>query len=275
MSRLPSIAALFLAVPCAAQLDLGSHGVPQDEIDAYMAPFYRLVAAGLGAGRHLPAGTGPGWHIGLQGAVVPIPGGEPFDDADVSALPLLRVEGGGRLGGIGAAARGMVYTDPRIGELSTWGVGLSLGRSLPAPLLPGGAATLALVLGWDRLDFASEYVYEYEGPVGLFEGEVEGDYTLSEDLLAAGLQAGARRGGWTFTAEALLERVGGRFRYLYVDPRMAPRDGEPSQVSSRLSHAGFRAALGLGWRGLRLYAGWRSHPYLGVGWAWDPWSRGP
>src|SRR5688572_10829015 len=271
--RLPSIAAyffaaaLFFAAPCAAQLDLGSHDIPKDSIDAYMAPFYRLVAAGLGADRYLPGGNAFGWHAGTQGGAVPIPEGRPFDDVAISLLPLFRMEGGLRAYGLGVMGRGLAWSDPRMGELTTYGGGLSLGREFGGVPLPGGragTAFAALVLGWDRLEFSSEYTYVYEGTVlGLFGQEIPGNYTLAENLTGLGLQGALGSGDWRLRAESMVEWASGSFRYLYTDPRT----GEPGRLSSHVSEAGFRAALGLSWRGFRVQAAWRDFPVFSAGWS--------
>jgi hypothetical protein len=280
----PALALLALACahPARAQLDLGSQGIPQDSIDAYMAPFYRLIACGLGADRHLPApglsgegpgGPGPGaqvprfgWHVGFQGGAVPIPGGSPFNTVDISVLPVFRLEGGLRGSFVGVMARGLAWSDPRLGDLSTFGGAVSLGRSFTRPdrALGGFPVSLeaALVGAWDRLVFASEYTYKYRGSLlSLFDQDIPGDYTLTENLLGYGLLGGARLGCWRLSVEGLVERASGRFRYLYLDPR----SGGNSKVASDLGETGFRTAVGLSWRFLRVQAGWRDFPYLSAG----------
>lgn len=259
---------VLLAAPARAQLDLGSHDIPKDSIDAYMAPFYRLVAAGLGSDRYLPGGNGFGWHAGTQGGAVPIPEGRPFEDVAISLLPLFRMEGGLRAYGAGLMGRGLAWSDPRVGDLATYGGGLSLGREFGGVPLPGGragTAFAALVLGWDRLEFSSEYTYVYEGTVlGLFGQEIPGNYTLAENLTGLGLQGALGLGSWRLRAEALVEWASGSFRYLYTDPRT----GDPSRLESDLEEAGFRAGMGLGWRGFRVQASWRAFPAFSAGWSW-------
>ena len=257
------------AAPCRAQLDLGSQDIPQDSIDAYMAPFYRLAASGLGSDRYLPEGNAFGWHLGLQGGAAPVPDGRPFEDVTLSALPIFRLEGGLRYLGIGAMARGLAWTDPRMGDLTTFGAGLSLGREFLGIPFPGsqkdGTAWAALVLGWDRLVFSSEYTYRYRGSlIGLFNQDIPGDYTLAENLTGLGVQAAVGLGPWRLRAETLFEWASGSFRYLYLDPR----SGERSRLSSDLEQSGLRMAGGLSWRGFRASAGWRDFPYVSAGWSY-------
>lgn len=258
------------AAPARAQLDLGSHDVPQDSIDAYLEPFYRLVAAGLGADRNLPvaAGSRIGWHAGLQGGAVPIPSGKPFQEVAISLLPLFRAEGGLHLGPVGVMGRGLAWSDPRMGGLTTYGGALSAGHAFRGLHLPGGrigAAEAAVLLGWDRLEFSSEYTYRYRGSVlALFDQDIPGDYELSENLTAGGLMGAFGMGRWRLHAETLLEWADARFRYLYLDPRT----GKQARVSSEYAALGFRAAGGLSWRGFRAQAGWRSYPYFAFGWSW-------
>lgn len=267
---LPAFLLLFLAAaPCRAQLDLGSQDIPQDSIDAYMGPFYGLVAAVLGSDRHLPEGGRFGWHLGLQGAAAPIPQDPPFEDVALTLMPIFRLEGGLRLGGIGIMARGMTWTDPRMGDLATFGGGLSLGRRFRGLPLPGsdGSATswAALVFGWDRLVFSSEYTYRYRGSLlALFDQDIPGDYTLAENLVAGGFQAALGLGSWSLILEGMLESASGSFRYLYLDPRT----GNRSRLASDLERLGFRAASGLSWKGFRLMAGWRDYPYLSSAWSY-------
>lgn len=258
------------AVPARAQLDLGSHDVPQDRIDAHLEPFYRLVAAGLGADRNLPISDrgGIGWHAGIQGGGVPVPSGKPFEEAAISMLPLFRAEGGLHWGPVGLMGRGLTWSDPRMGDLATFGGALSAGHAFRGMALPGdraGAAEAALVVAWDRLEFSSEYTYRYRGSVlALFDQDIPGDYTLSENLTSGGLLAAFGMGRWRLHAEAMVEWTDARFRYLYVDPRT----GKPARVSSEYRAPGFRSAGGLSWRGFRAQAGWRSFPYFAIGWSW-------
>lgn len=263
-------ALLFLsAAPCRAQLDLGSQDIPQDSIDAYMAPFYRLVGSVLGSDRHLPESDGFGWHAGLQGGAAPVPDEAPFEDVALSVLPMFRLEGGLRHRGIGIMARGLAWTDPRMGDLATFGGGLSVGRKFRGLPLPGsagaGTAWTALVLGWDRLVFSSDYTYRYRGSVlALFDQDIPGDYTLAENLMAGGFQAALGLGSWRLHLEGMLELASGSFRYLYLDPR----SGKPSRLSSDLDQAGMRAATGLSWKGFRVTAGWHHYPYVSTAWSY-------
>lgn len=260
---------LLAAVPCRAQLDLGSQDIPQDSIDAYMAPFYRLAASALGSDRHLPEGDGFGWHAGLQGAVTPVPDRPPFEDADLSVLPMFRLEGGLSHDGIGIMARGLAWTDPRMGDLATFGGGLSLGRKfrgVPMPGLAGaGTAWVALVLGWDRLVFSSEYTYRYRGSLlALFDQDIPGDYTLAENLMAGGFQAALGLGSWRLHLEGMLESASGSFQYQYLDPR----SGNRSRLTSDLEQVGLRVATGLTWKGFRLTTGWHHYPYVSTAWSY-------
>lgn len=260
--------AVLPAAPARAQLDLGSHDIPKDSIDAYMAPFYRLAASALGADRFLPSGNGFGWHAGFQGGAVPIPEDRPFDEVAISLLPLSRLEGGLRAYGVGLMGRGLAWSDPRMGEVATYGGAIAFGREAGGVPLPGGrtgTAWAALVLGWDRLEFSSEYTYVYEGTVlGLFGQDIPGNYTLTENLAGLGLQGALGLGPWRLRAEAAVEWASGSFRYLYTDPRT----GRPDRLQSDLSEAGFRSGLGLGWRGFRLHAAWRGFPVFSAGWSW-------
>ena len=116
---------LALSVGAAqAQLNLGSQDVPRENIDGYLNPLYRVVAAGLGAGR-LSAESGSGWNAGLEACLVPLPDGEPFRKVSLSALPLFRALAGARFRGAGAQIRGMGWRDPRMGALAAYGAGLA------------------------------------------------------------------------------------------------------------------------------------------------------
>lgn len=173
-----------------------------------------------------------------------------------------------RARGAGLMGRGLAWSDPRIGELATFGGALSVGREAEGVPLPGGrsgTAFGAVVLGWDRLEFSSAYTYVYEGTVlGLFGQEIPGDYTLAENLAGLGFQGALGLGHWRLRAEAMAEWASGRFRYLYTDPRT----GEPVRLASSLSEAGFRAGAGVAWRGFHAEAAWRGFPLLSAGWSW-------
>lgn len=268
-------AGLFVASPARAQLDLGSQDIPQDSIDAYMAPFYRLIACGLGADRHLPLPTsgsaGPrfSWHAGLQGGAVPVPDGRLFREASLAALPVFRLEGGLGWEGLGIMVRGLTWSDPRMGDLATYGGGISLGRGFQWPSRTRAdrpvSLAAALTAGWDRMVFESRYTYRYRGSLlSLFDQDIPGDYALSENLAGFGVQGSLGLGRLRLGLEALYERASGRFRHLYLDPR----SGKNSTVTSDLEQTGFRSAAGLSYRGFRLQAGYRDFPYLSAGWSY-------
>jgi hypothetical protein len=259
---------LAAALPLRAQLDLGSHGIPQDSIDAYIEPFHRLVAAGLGADRHAPPGGGFGWHAGVQAAAVPVPEGRPFDDVDLSMLPVFRLVAGAHGAGIGAMVRGLAWSDGGLGTLSTFGGALSAGGTVATFPAPGSRRPVSVkagwAAGWDRFDFSSEYTYRYQGAVlGLFGQDIPGDYTLTEILTGTGPRAALELGPWRLGVEALYERAWGRFQYLYLDPR----GDRPSRVSSRSRRGGPRIAAEIGWRGFRAQAGWAGNPHFSAGWS--------
>jgi hypothetical protein len=200
---------------------------------------------------------------------VPLPEGRPFDEAAISLLPLPRLEGGLHAFGVGLMLRGLAWSDPRMGRLTTFGGGLSVGREKGGVPLPGGragTAIVALVLGWDRLEFTSEYTYVYKGTVlGLFGQDIPGDYALAENLTGLGFQGSHALGHWRLRAEARLEWASGSFRYLFVDPRT----GETGRIASEVSETGFRTGAGLSWRGFRLFAAWLSFPEFSGGWTWN------
>jgi hypothetical protein len=245
-----------------AQLDLGSQDVPQGEIDAYMDPFYRVIATGIGAGRFTPRDSARGWDLGIQAGMVPLPDRKPFESVNLSALPVFRARAGARLAGANAMARGLVWKDPRIGDLAAFGGGLAYGRDIPASPLPLAAALMA---GWDRLVFSSTYTYRYRGSLlGVLDQDIPGDYTLAENVLGGGLMLSARLGRWTPYAQGWFEWTSGRFSYLYLDPR----DDKTHEVKSDLAFPGARGSLGLFWRGFHVEASLRSYVSLEAGWSW-------
>jgi hypothetical protein len=268
----PIVLAILLAaaLPLRAQLDLGSHGIPQDSIDAYIEPFHRLVAAGLGSDRHVPSAGGFGWHAGVQAAAVPVPDGRPFEDVDLSVLPMFRLVAGVQGAGFGAMARGLAWSDGGIGTLSTFGGALSAGGTVAGFSIPGAGTPVSVkagwAAGWDRLDFSSEYTYRYRGTVlGLFGQDIPGDYTLTEILTGTGPRAALEMGPWRIGLDASYERAWGSFRYLYLDPR----GDRPSRVSSRSRRHGLRVAGEFGWRGFRAQAGWAGNPHFSAGWSFS------
>ncbi|GEM_PF-2668801 len=267
---------LLLAALCAsaarAQLDLGSGDIPQDRIDAYMEPFYKVIASGIGAGRFFPDGSQAfphgqagsaadlGYEAGIQSDLVPLPDEKPFQSADLWALPLFRIRGGLRWGGAMVMARGLVWKDPRIGDISTFGTGLAYVLEWPGLGMP---LTTTLMAGWDVLDFTSTYTYKYRGSVlGLFDQDIPGDYSLLEQVYAGGVMVSTGRGPWRGYLQTGFEAASGRFAYLYLDPR----DSNTHAIRSDLLLPGVRLAAGLGGYGFRLEAGWRSYPYFEVGW---------
>jgi hypothetical protein len=251
-----------LSLPARAQLDLGSPEVPREKIAAYMEPFYRLAAAAAGSDHFLPFAPRFGWHAGLDAALVPLPGGAPFDGADIRALPLFRAGAGMAAFGAGASARGFAWRDPRVGDLATFGAALGYGREVPSFPLP---LTAALRGGWDHFAFSSDYVYRYRGsPLGLADQDVPGDYAFTEEIFSLGLCLSLRRGSWGASLQGDWEWVAGEFEYLYYDPR----SGNRQDIVSKSDVPGLRAAAGLEWRGFRAQLGFRSYPYLSAGWAW-------
>ncbi len=244
-----------------AQLDLGSQDVPQAEIDAYMDPFYRVIATGIGSGRLTPRDAAPGWDLGIQTGLVPLPDRKPFKSADLSALPLFRLRGGARFFGADAMARGLVWKDPRLGRLASFGGGASYGRDVIAGVFPLEVTAMA---GWDRLDFSSSYTYKYRGSaLGLFDQDVPGDYSLAEQVYAGGLMVSSRLGAWKPYLQGWFEWTSGRFDYLYLDSR----DGKNKDVKSDLSFPGARGSMGALWHGLNLEAGFRTHFFVEAGWS--------
>jgi hypothetical protein len=261
-SWLPLFLIAFAAAEVRAQLDLGSQDVPQSEIDGYMDPFYRVIAAGLGAGRFAPRDASPGWDLGFQAGMVPLPDRRPFQSADLAAIPLFRLRSGARLAGVDAMARGLVWKDPRVGRLSSFGGGLSYHRDVAAGPVPVAVAAMA---GWDRLLFTSTYTYKYRGSaLGLFDQDIPGDYSLDENVFGGGLMASARFGPWTPYLQGWFEWTNGRFSYLYLDPR----DDKTHEVKSDLGFPGIRGSAGVLWRGIHLEVSLRSHFALEAGWSW-------
>ena len=252
---------LFLPSPSQAQLDLGTGGVPQGQIDAYLGPFYRVIAAGLSQGRFAPGRAGLGAEAGFQAGLVPLPDRDPFRTTSLSALPLFRLRAGGHWEDAAVEARGLVWKDPRVGNLSAYGVGVQYGFAFPA---------FAWLLradmegGWDALDYSSTYTYKYRGPfLGLGDPDVSGDDRLFEQVWGAALTVSVWRGDWAPYVKAGFDRAIGRFAYLYIDPR----DGNAHRVRSDLGFPTGYGALGLGWRGFCAEASWGTYLALEVGWS--------
>jgi hypothetical protein len=270
--RIASISKNFVVAACAAvalavdvahaQLDLGSGDIPQNRIDAYMEPFYKVIASGIGAGRFFPGSPGFGYEVGAQADFVPLPDEKPFASVKLSTMPFFRARAGFGYGGASVMARGLEWNDPRIGDLSTFGAGISYGRAWGNLAVPLAATLMA---GWDVLEFSSTYTYKYRGSVlGLFDQDIPGDYTLLEHIFAGGAMLSVRHGAWRGFLQSWFERASGHFSYLYLDPR----DSKTHEVSSDLGLPGFRAAAGACWHGIRLEAGWRSYPYFEASLLW-------
>ena len=156
--------------------------------------------------------------------------------------------------------RGLVWKDPRVGNLAAFGAGLGYGRDLPVTL----PLRCDLSLGLDKLSFSSEYTYKYRGSaLGLFDQDIPGDYTLSEQVLGGGLTVSARLGKWIPYARGGFDWASGSFRYLYLDPQ----NGKTRRVTSDLSFPGGSGALGLYWRGFRLEASVGGYLALEAGWS--------
>lgn len=276
-SRLRNIILFAASAASAAhaQLDLGSGEIPQDRIDAYMSPFYKVIASGIGAGRIFPvgplassgsqalSGSGFGYEAGLQSDIVPLPDEKPFASADLWAMPFFRARAGLGWGGAVLMARGMTWKDPRLGDVSTFGGGAAYAWEWPGLRVP---LTATLMAGWDMLKFTSTYTYRYRGSVlGLFDQDIPGDYSLLERIYAGGLMVSTGRGPWRAFLQSWFEAASGHFSYLYLDPR----DSKTHDVRSDLLLPGARLAAGVGGYGFRLEGGWRSYPYFEIGWAWS------
>lgn len=244
-----------------AQLDLGTGDVPQSEVDAYLEPFYEVIASGLGQGRFAPGMPGGGFEAGFQAGLVPLPDREAFETTSLSSLPFFRGRLGGRWGGAALMARGMAWSDPRMGDLAAFGGGLAWGMDFLAEPLP---VRVDLDLGWDRLIFSSEYTYKYRGSaLGLFDQDIPGDYTLSQQVMGLGATLSARPGRWIPYGRIGFDRASGRFSYLYLDPR----DDKTRRVRSDLDFPLVRGALGLFWRGIRVEASVGPYLSLEAGWS--------
>jgi hypothetical protein len=265
MGSKPLLLFLLLAVFCAparAQLDLGSPQIPREEIDAYMEPFYRLIASAVGSDHFLPPARGLGWHAGLDAVAVPVPEGSPFENVALAVLPLFRAEGGVGAFGAGASGRALAWRDPRVGDLATFGAAFGYAREIDGAAFP---ITVSLQGAWDFLSFASSYVYRYRGsPLGLADRDVPGDYTLKEHVFSLEPALALRRGPWGAFLRLGREWANGDFRYLYYDPR----DDSRQNIVSNLDVPAWRFAAGASWRGFRVEGGYRSFPYFAAGWAW-------
>jgi hypothetical protein len=258
------VLSLCFAPTCArAQLDLGTGDVSQDRIDAYVGPFYHVIAAGLAQGRFGPGREGRGLEAGLQAGVVPLPDRDPFRTASLAALPLFRLRLGACLAGAALETRGLIWKDPRMGELAAFGVGAQYGFGVGAAA--GWRMRVDLEAGWDRLVFSSAYTYRYRGSAfGLFDQDVAGDYRLAQQVSGGAAIFSLSRGAWSPYAQAGFDWAGGRFAYLYVDPR----DGTLHRMGATAAFPSGRGALGLRWRGFRMEAAWAGHPAFEAAWSY-------
>jgi hypothetical protein len=246
-----------------AQLDLGTGDVPQSRIDAYVKPFHHVIASGLAQGRFGPGREGAGAEAGFEAGIVPLPDRDPFRTASLSALPLLRLRLGAWLAGAALETRGLIWKDPRLGELSAFGFGVQYGFVPGA--FSGWKMRMDIEAGWDRLVFSSAYTYRYRGPaIGLFDQDVAGDYRLAEAVFGAGATFSVRRGPWSPYLGAGLDWADGHFAYLYADPR----DGALRRMGSASSFPSGRGALGLRWRGFRAEAAWAGYPAFEAAWSY-------
>ncbi len=254
-------ATLGLASSARAQFDIGSSSVPQSQIDAYAAPFFKLMSAGLGSNRDLPPDTGSEWRVGAAAILLPIPSGQPFQNADISALPLFRLSGGWQYRGTGAEIRGMAWRDPRAGDIFTYGGNLAYTRPLSESPWQVGAEA-----GWDYLSFGSSFTYPYQGSSLVLQerGDVSGDYTLVENDGGIGAFAVFQRAAWKFYLQTGPELVLARFKYLYTDSQ----SGQEQETKSSQDLFGWRAEIGTGWRGFHVEAGYDFYPYFSLGWSW-------
>lgn len=261
-SRALSLILLCLPSASLAQLDLGTGDVPQARIDAYLGPFYRVIAEGLSQGRFAPGREGLGAELGFQAGLAPLPDRDPFRATSLSSLPLFRLRAGGHWAGSALQARGLIWKDPRIGDLAAYGVGFQYGFAFPAW---GRRLRLDAEGGWDALDFSSTYVYRYRGSfLGLEDQDVPGDYRLFEQVFGGAALVSTRWGHWEPYLKGGFDGAVGRFAYLYLDPR----DGKAHRVRSDLGFPSARAALGLGWRGFRAEASWGSYLALELAWSY-------
>lgn len=246
-----------------AQLDLGTGDVPQGRIQAYVDPFHRVIAAGLAQGRFGPGRDGTGIEAGFQAGLAPLPDRDPFRSASLSALPLFRLRLGARLAGAALETRGLVWKDPRAGELSAFGVGCQYG--FPPGTVSGWRLRLDAEAGWDRLVFSSAYTYRYRGSaLGLFDQDVPGDYRLAQQVFGGAVIFSLLRGRWSPYAQAGFDWAGGRFAYLYADPR----DGELHRLGAASGLPIVRGALGTRWRGFRAEAAWAGYPAFELAWSY-------
>ena len=239
----------------SAQLDFGSPQVSKEEINLYAEPFYKLMAAPLGAGRLLPAGV-TGWTLGLETMATPVPDREQFENAERSVWPAVRALAGFQLDNAALGIRGMGWRDPRMGTVFTYGTNLS-GR-LPV----GKLVSLALQGGWDHLSFGSTYSY-YSGGTILSGGEVvPGDYTLHEDSWGGTVGLVIRPALWEFFARTGPEVTRAHLRYLYYPSQRA------QEVRTSKTMKGWRTEGGAGWRGFQVAVGYYFEPYATLGWSW-------
>ncbi len=253
----------LLIVRSRAQLDLGTGDVPQGRIHAYVDPFHRVIAAGLAQGRFGPGRDGTGIEAGFQAGLVPLPDRNPFRSASLSALPLFRLRLGARLAGAALETRGLVWKDPRAGEISALGVGLQYGFFAGAS--PTWRMRLDAEAGWDRLVFSSAYTYRYRGSaLGLFDQDVPGDYRLAQQVFGGALTFSLRRGAWSPYLRGGFDWAAGRFAYLYADPR----DGDLHRIGANSGLPSGHGALGLRWRGFRAEAAWAGYPSFEAAWSY-------
>ncbi len=247
---------LLAALPAQAQLDFGSPEISESQITEYAIPFYKVIAAPLGSGRPLPLKR-DGWSLGLETMITPIPNREPFENAERSVWPGLRILAGGTFRNAVVGVRGLSWRDPRLGNMATFGT--YAGYRVPV----GKDWEAALQGGWDHMRFRSTYSYTVPGSILTAGEHVPGNYTLWENSGGATAGIAFRPGNWILMARSGPEITFARLQYLYY-----PSDG-PREAHSTTTLQGWRSEGGIGWRGFRLEGGYYFDPYINLGWSWD------